>query len=129
MLGITPMGDPGDVVPEYAAPVAVQNGIGFGSQGLEASDVNNCAGSTADWCSLFSEYTGRVPLELQTLDQSCPTGECKTGSLVDLIPFGVQNHATIFEIYYQDWLRAYDPGYPGYFPAYQNIFLAALSDD
>jgi hypothetical protein len=129
MLGITPMGNPGDVVPEYAAPVAVQNGIGFGSQGLEQSDVNNCAGSTADWCSLFNEYTGRVPLELQTLGQSCPTGGCKTGSLDDLIPFAVSNRATILEIYYQDWLTAFDPGYPGYFPAYQNILQATLSDD
>lgn len=123
MVGVTPMN--GATVPDYVAPIAVQNNIGFGSQGLEATDVNNCSGSTADWCSLFGQYTGQVPLELQTIGQSCPTGTCTTGSLVDLIPFAVTNHATVFEIYYQDWLTAYDPNYPGYFPAYQPVLQAA----
>lgn len=45
--------------------------------------------------------------------------------LVDLIPFAVNNHATVFEIYYQDWLTAYDPDYPGYFPAYQAVLQTA----
>lgn len=125
MVGVTPMGNPGDQVPDYEAPVAVQNGIGFGSQGLQASDVNNCAGATADWCQLFGQYTGQVPLELQTYAQSCPDNSCTTGSLVNLIPFAVTNHATIFEIYYQDWLTAYDPNYPGYYPAYQSVLQAA----
>jgi hypothetical protein len=125
MVGVTPMGNPGSQVPDYAAPIAVQNGIGFGSQGLQKSDVNNCAGATADWCELFAQYTGQVPLELQTYLQSCPDNSCTTGSLVNLIPFAVANHATIFEIYYQDWLTAYDPNYPGYFPAYQPVFAAA----
>jgi len=125
MVGVTPMGNPGSQVPDYAAPIAVQNGIGFGSQGLQKSDVNNCAFSTADWCDLFAQYTGQVPTELQTYMQSCPDNSCTTGSLVDLIPFAVANHATIFEIYYQDWLTAYDPNYPGYFPAYQPVLAAA----
>jgi len=125
MVGVTPMGNPGDTVPDYAAPNAVQNGIGFGSQGLQLSDVNNCPGATADWCELFGQYTGQVPLELQTYLQSCPDNNCTTGSLVNLIPFAVANHATIFEIYYQDWLTAYDPNYPGYYPAYQPVLAAA----
>ena len=125
MVGVTPMGNPGSQVPDYAAPIAVQNGIGFGSQGLQKSDVNNCAGATADWCQLFAQYTGQVPLELQTYMQSCPDNSCTTGSLVNLIPFAVANHATVFEIYYQDWLTAYDPNYPGYYPAYQPVLAAA----
>lgn len=125
MMGVTPMGEPGRTVPDYAAPLAVQNGLGFGSQGLEASDVSNCSESTADWCSLFNEYAGQVPLELQTIAQSCPSGNCRTGSLVDLIPFAVNNYGTVFEIYYQDWLTAYDPNYPGYFTAYQAILQTA----
>jgi hypothetical protein len=127
MVGVTPMGNPGSQVPDYAVPIAVQNHIGFGSQGLEISDVNNCANSTADWCELFGQYTGQVPLELQTIGQSCPSGGCTTGSLVDLIPFAVANHATVFEVYYQDWLTAYDPNYPGYFPGYQPVLQAAAA--
>ena len=125
MVGVTPMGNPNSTVPDYASAVAVQNNIGFGSQGLEESDVNNCSGATADWCELFAQYTGQVPLELQTYLQSCPDNSCTTGSLVDLIPFAVANHATVFELYYQDWLVAYDSNYPGYYPAYQPILQAA----
>jgi len=125
MVGVTPMGNPGSQVPDFAAPIAVQNNIGFGSQGLELTDVNNCPGSTADWCQLFAQYTGQVPLELQTYMQSCPDNSCTTGSLVDLVPWAVSNHATIFEIYWQDWMVAYDPNYPGYYPAYAPILQAA----
>jgi hypothetical protein len=125
MVGVTPMGNPGDQVPDYAAPIAVQNGIGFGSQGWQISDVNNCVGAVADWCELFAQYSGQVPTELQTYMQSCPDNSCTTGSLVNLIPWAVSNHATVFEIYWQDWLVAYDPNYPGYYPQYQPVFAAA----
>lgn len=125
MDGITPMGNPNDQVPDFAAPIAVQNSIGFGSQGWQLSDVNNCSGSTADWCQLFAQYTGQVPLELQTYMQSCPDNSCTTGSLVDLVPWAVSNHATVMEIYWQDWLTAYDPNFPGYYPQYQPVLQAA----
>jgi hypothetical protein len=55
-----------------------------------------------------------VPLELQTSGQSNPAGGPPTGSLVDLLPFASSLHATVFEIYWQDWLIAYAPDYPGY---------------
>jgi hypothetical protein len=42
-----------------------------------------------------------------------------------LIPWAVANHAKVFEIYYQDWLTAYDPNYPGFYPAYQPVLQAA----
>jgi hypothetical protein len=123
MVGITPMG--GNQVPDAVAAAAVPLNIGFGSQGLESSDVNNCAGSEADWCNLFNtyfnSYPGNAPLELQTLLQSCPDNSCTTGSLVNLLPFAVANHVTILEIYYQDWLTGYDPNYPGYTQTYQTV--------
>jgi len=96
--------------------------IGFGSQGLQSGDISDYPNCTADWCNLFSQYTGQVPLELQTLGPSCPAGvgECPsdvnenaTGSLVPLLPFAASNKVTILELYYQDWLIAYDPNYPG----------------
>jgi hypothetical protein len=74
---------------------------------------------------LFAQYSGQVPTELQTYMQSCPDNSCTTGSLVDLIPWAVANHAKVFEIYYQDWLTAYDPNYPGFYPAYQPVLQAA----
>ncbi len=35
-----------------------------------------------------------------------------TGSLVPLLPFAVQHHATILEIYCEDWLIAFSPNHP-----------------
>jgi hypothetical protein len=121
MVGMTPMGTPSTQVPDAVAVAAVPLNIGIGSQGLESSDVNNCAGSTADWCNLFNKYFGQVPLELQTVGQSCPNGGCPTGSLVTLLPFAVLNHVTILEIYYQDWLTGYDPNYAGYTQTYATV--------
>ena len=114
MVGVTPMGAPTTVVPNYVAPLAVPLNVGFGSQGLEQSDITNYPNCTANWCNLFAQYAGQAPLELQTYLQSCPDRSCTTGSLVDLVPFAVANHATVLEIYYQDWLLAFDPSYPGY---------------
>lgn len=35
-----------------------------------------------------------------------------TGSLVPLLPFALKNHATIIEIYCEDWLLAFSPNHP-----------------
>ena len=37
-----------------------------------------------------------------------------TGSLVPLLPFAIKNHATILEIYCDDWLTAFSPNGPGH---------------
>jgi hypothetical protein len=121
MVGITPFGNPANNVPDYLGPAATSLGIGFGSQGLEIGDVNNYPNCSADWCNLFASSTGKVPLELQTIFQSCAptnaactTQESQTGSLTDLLPFAVAHKVTILEIYYQDWLTGYDPTYTPY---------------
>jgi hypothetical protein len=99
--------------------------IGFGSQGLQISDISNYNGGkacTSNWCSLFgTNYNYAGPLELQTTLQSdpSPTGSSQTGSLCQLIPFAVNRNAHILEIYAWDLLYAYDsnfctlPGSPG----------------
>ena len=112
MVGMTPMS--GTNVPAFIATTAIPLKIGIGSQGLSKADVNNCPGSTADWCDLFSQYTGQVPLELQTVGQSCMNGGCPTGSLTQVLPWAVGNKATILELYYQDWLTAFDPNFSPY---------------
>ncbi len=114
MVGITPMGVPDTQVPDFLAPLAVPMGIGFGSQGLQQSDITDYPNCTADWCNLFATYNKQVPLELQTYMQSCPQNNCTTGSLVNLVPFAVSHNASVLELYYQDWLLAFDPSYSGY---------------
>src|SRR5579859_960330 len=64
MVGVTPMGAPTTVVPDYVAPLAVPLHVGFGSQGLELSDITNYPNCTANWCNLFAQYAKQAPLEL-----------------------------------------------------------------
>jgi hypothetical protein len=103
-----------DTMPESEAATAVSLHIAFGNQGMEATDISNFPHCSSDWCSLFAEYSGDVPLELQSIALSSPEGDAPVGSLVKLLPFAVANHATILEIYCDDWLLAFDPSYPGY---------------
>jgi len=130
MVGVTPMGAPNTLVPDYVAPLSVPMNIGFGSQGLQQSDITNYPNCTANWCNLFAQFTGQAPLELQTYLLSCPDNSCTTGSLVNLVPFAVSHHATVLEIYYQDWLVAFDPLYPGnsqYGASYAKVLTNAAS--
>src|SRR5262249_22767127 len=58
MVSITPVaakGVAGSVVPDFLAPVAVSYGIGFGSQGLQASDIASFPTCGGDWCKLFAQ--------------------------------------------------------------------------
>lgn len=126
MVGLNSIyGDRG--VPDAVAARAVQDGIGIGSQGLQSSDLTNYPDCTVDWCNLFNQYTGQVPLELQTLTQSDSSGGGQTGSLVNLLPFAVQHNATILELYWEDWLTGFDPAYSGYDPAYATAIQAAAA--
>jgi hypothetical protein len=141
MVSITPVtttGVTGVVVPDFLAPIAVANHIGFGNQGLQYSDIKNYPNCAGDWCKLFATDTGKVPLELQTFGESCPEGydmcpgdsttdklSTATGSLVPLLPFAVIHDATILEIYYQDWLIAYDADTTGPYASNHATYGAA----
>lgn len=112
MLGIDSVDN--IIMPESESATGVSLHIGFGNQGMQASDIANYPHCSADWCSLFDQYTGSVPLELQTIALSNPENLPPVGSLVTLLPFAVSHHVTILEIYCYDWLLAFDPNYPGY---------------
>jgi len=68
---------------------------------------------------------GEVPLEFQTLTASQPNGSGPTGSLAVLLPWAVGVHTQILELYFVDWLTAFDPSYPGY-PEYHTAYSAAF---
>jgi hypothetical protein len=132
MVGINSFGNPPNI--EFADAVArraVQDKIAIGSQGLSIEDARaDQSGSpcAVDWCRMFREAAGKVPLELQSVKQSDPGGSGRVGSMVDLLPFALKLHTQIFEIYVQDWLVAYDPSNPDYdryHKDYQQAFEAA----
>jgi hypothetical protein len=132
MIGINPIGRPPDPdFPRSIAERAVRDGIGLGCQGWGAADVEahaSGAACMAGWCEAFERFRGKVPLQLQTIAPSNPERSGETGSLVDLLPFGLKLHAQIFEIYLADWLIAYDPDdpkYAQYHAEYQQAIEAA----
>jgi len=119
-----------DNVSEMVATRAAQDGIGFGSEGLEESNVAvnatgvpSCRGG---YCKYFGEFAGEVPMELQTYSASQPNGSGPTGSLTTLVPWALAEHTQIFELYFVDWLTAYDPNYPAY-AAYHVGYAATLA--
>jgi hypothetical protein len=132
MVGINSFGNPPNI--EFADAVArraVRNKIAIGSQGLSMEDAHAYQSGSpcaVDWCRMFREASGKVPLELQTRKQSNPDGGGPVGSMVELLPFAQKLHVQIFEIYVQDWLVAYDPSNPDYsqyHQEYQRAFEAA----
>jgi len=128
MIGITFID--GETVTNAVTAHAVANGIGFGNQGLQLSDISNYAAGQpcqSNWCALFTQYAGKVPLQLQTSGQSDPSNAPPTGSLVNLLPFAANLHTTVFEIYWEDWLIAYAPDYPGY-SQYHAAYAKVLQD-
>ncbi|MGP0030361.1 MAG: hypothetical protein ACLPVF_07625 [Acidimicrobiales bacterium] len=106
---------------QIAAPAA-SGEIGIGFNGLQANDVAAVAAGepcTANWCAVFRQYAGQIPLYLQTLHESYPGpgvagGYNRTGPLPPLLGTGLALHTQIFELYAQDWLLAFDPSYQGY---------------
>jgi hypothetical protein len=119
LVSITPINgeNPNTETDDFIAGVANGFGISFGNQGLESSDIADFPFCGGDWCSLFAQYHPHIS-ELQTLGQSCPTGaSCvnslatSTGPLPPLLAFATTNGANDLEIYYQDWLIAFDSDY------------------
>jgi len=100
---------------DQEAAIAVTNREGFGTNGLQQSDITNFhlnQPCDSDWCYLFDLDAGTVPyditLSLQTLGWTDPTGASQTGSLVQLIPFAQQNAANNLELYLPDVGLAFD---------------------
>jgi hypothetical protein len=86
---------------------------------MNAGDITNydkvppgyCA---SDWCGTFNTYAATIPnLELQQRNLSDPIGltGTLTGDLRPVIPFALERHMTILEVYMLDALLAYDPNY------------------
>jgi len=117
-VGLNEFGNPPDLgFTATIAERAVQDGIAIGNQGLTAEDVQNDAAGRpcmADWCRIFRQARGKVPLVLQTGGVTHPDHSPPTGSMGDILPFALSFHVQIFEIYAQDWLVAYDPTDPNY---------------
>jgi hypothetical protein len=117
IVSLTPVAN-STAIDDFIASVAVSNSISFGNQGLEASDIANYPNCGGDWCNIFARYPATPIHELQTIGPSCPEGTTcvssiatLTGPLDPLIPFATAHGGNDLELYYADWLIAYDPAY------------------
>jgi len=121
LVSITPVNGTSDNATDgFIASFAVQNGLSYGNQGLQASDIPNFNSGQecgANWCNLFASNHPQIA-EMQTLGQSCPAGttcvdslSASTGPLDPLIPFAIARGSNDLELYYEDWLIAYDANY------------------
>lgn len=128
---------------DQIAAADANSGLGFGFSGLQASDAESysahqpCGQTGANWCALYDQYAGRMPLFVQTLQASYPgsgvsgsTAQIQrqmqaTGPLEPLLSTALATHTQIFELYAQDWLLAFDPSYTG-FDQYHVAYVQAL---
>jgi hypothetical protein len=128
MVGINQFQNKDPQLSDAVAARAVQYGFGFGTQGLTVGQIQAYESGQwvyANWAPLFNQYAGQVPLEIQTTGQTSPPGTTDVGSLVPLLPFALQRHAQIFELYPEEWLVANDPSHPNY-KSYHDAYHAAL---
>jgi hypothetical protein len=116
---------------------AMTDSFGFGTNGLQASDITNFAANQpcdADWCNLFTPAGGfgyNATLSLQTLQWTDPTGQDTTnptGSLTAIEPFAKAHAANNLELYEADLGLAFDAAnYASYPNAYTNINATTYS--
>jgi len=108
--------------PDQEAQIAVANGLGIGTNGLQQNDITEFGDNQpcdSDWCNMFAQYAGTkyngtaITLSLQTLQWTDPTGSDSsnpTGSLTDIEPFAKAHAANNLELYLADVAIAFDSG-------------------
>jgi hypothetical protein len=132
--------------PDAEAADAMADQFGFGTNGLQQSDLTNFAGNQpcdADWCSLFTPAGGfsySPTLSLQTLQWTDPTGQDSsnpTGSLTQIEPFAKAHGANNLELYPADVGLAFDSANYASYPhavaslntgTYSGAYAAAIED-
>jgi hypothetical protein len=130
--------------PDQEAVFATTNKFGFGTNGLQQSDIT--AGTQpcdSDWCALFTPAGGfsySPTLSLQTLQWTDPTGQDSsnpTGSLTAIEPFAKANAANNLELYLADVALAFDSANYQSYPhasssinaaTYNSSYAAAIQD-
>ena len=119
-------------VPDAVASAAAAAGIGFGTENLGSGSFVKSSTPCADvspvpyWCAAFAAHAAKVPLQFQTISYTLDPSLPNIPQLPALLPYGITNHAQIFELYPQDWLTADDSAYASY-AAHHGAWLKALT--
>jgi hypothetical protein len=77
------------------------------------------------WCQAYTNYAGTVPLAQQPITATTNTSVA-TMDIAKLLQYALANRIQIFELYPEEWLQASSPTSPGFVPANQARYQAAL---
>ena len=123
-------------VANMGAAVAAAHGVGFSFENLGVSNVASATSTPAPcdptaqivnlhWCQAYTTYAGHVPLAQQPITATTNTSVA-TMDIGKLLQYALANRIQIFELYPEEWLQANSPTSPGFVPAKQAAYQAAL---
>jgi hypothetical protein len=118
------------------AAVAASRRIGFSFENLGVNNVAVPAATPAPcnplaqiinlhWCQAYTNYVGHIPLAQQPITATTNTAVA-TMDIAKLLQYALANRIQIFELYPEEWLQANSPTSPGFVPANQARYQAAL---
>jgi hypothetical protein len=123
-------------VAHLGAAAAAAHRIGFSFESLGVSNVATPTSTPAacdpnaqivnlHWCQAYRTYAGQVPLAQQPITATTSTSAA-TMDIAKLLQYALANKIQIFELYPEEWLQANSPTSPGFVPANQAYYKAAL---
>ncbi len=123
-------------VSNLGAQVAAARNVGFSFENLGVSNVALPTSTPAacnpqaqiinlHWCQAYAAYVGKVPLAQQPITATTNT-TVATMDIGKLLQYARANRIQIFELYPEEWLQASSPTSPGFDPAKQAAYQAAL---
>ena len=123
-------------VANLGAAAAAAQRIGFSFESLGVSNVATPTSTPAacdptaqipnlHWCQAYRNYAGQVPLAQQPITATTST-TAATMDIAKLLQYAIANRIQIFELYPEEWLQANSPTSPGFVPANQAYYKAAL---
>jgi hypothetical protein len=123
-------------VANMGAAAAVANHVGLSFENLGVSNVATPTSTPAPcnpqaqivnlhWCQAYTNYVGQVPFAAQPITATSNTSQA-TMDIAKLLQYALANHIQILELYPEEWLQASSPTSPGFVPAKQAEYQAAL---
>ena len=123
-------------VANLGAAAAAAKHVGFSFESLGVNDVASATSTPAPcnpqaqipslhWCQAYTNYAGQVPLAQQPITATTNTSVI-TMDIGKLLQYALANRIQIFELYPEEWLQASSPTSPGFVPAKQAAYQAAL---
>ncbi|MFO1312333.1 MAG: hypothetical protein U1F41_09745 [Burkholderiales bacterium] len=123
-------------VANLGASVAAAHKVGFSFESLGVANVATPTSTPGPcnpqaqipnlhWCQAYTNYVGQVPFAAQPITATTSTTQA-TMDIGKLLQYAIANHIQILELYPEEWLQASSPTSPGFAPAKQAEYQAAL---